>query len=322
MEQNNILQFVKQNYVLLFILLVIIVIMLTYKTKDEFSGTFSDNGFSDLTCLTAADGKNYIFKISPSLNVKSSNGTQLNTLQTVLHPVTKLPLVLSDFVNPNDNIQCNDASFSGFYTTKIRDKQSKPSTLLNSINGPNSNLTMDANSTWQTQECNKQNINAAGHWCNNVYNSINNPAICKQTIGKVTPKFCNSLKALNSTYKTESNNFSSNDIINYIGPNAKQIPCNQMCARSSGAIPQSYTDSTGKLVCLKDGGIVNNECVGNPLFNLVNDKIVDSYSPGCKRCATRASTPDEKQALANSGYKYTECMKQCPYQISKSTLDI
>lgn len=307
------------------IILVIIIIYVFYHFKQEkvtnekFSGSYSDNGFTNLTCLTGSDGKNYVFKIDSSLNLKSPNGQYHKTLQTLLHPTTKLPIQISDFVNPSDTVPCNDSSFSTYYTKNLRDPNSQASKLLKLINGENNTLTMNETSSWQIQECNKGNINQPGHWCNTVYNTISNPVLCKNAPGKITPKFCNNLNALN-TY-TKSNDSTSKDIINYLGQYTKALPCNQMCQRSSGQIPQQYTDKNGKLVCLKDTGIVNGQCTGTPLFNLVNDKIVDSWSRNCKRCASRASTDDEKQALTNSGYAFTECMKGCPYTISKSTLD-
>jgi len=151
------------------------------------------------------------------------------------------------------------------------------------------------------------------HWCNKVYNSINNnPTLCDTKDPKNNPpKYCMDFKDVVAF--ANSGNASVGPMVNNLKVTGRSCP--DQCTVKAGRIPNSYKDpSTGNTICLTDGGLVNGKCVGTPLFTIMNGKVVDNWSPKCKKCASRASTLEERNALANipdNIWSFNKCLEGC-----------
>ena len=270
--------------------------------QENFDGSGTNNVFSKLACITGADLNEYVFKVDNSLNIK--NAKTLHSLvknykkgDTTIKQITK-----SDFLETGDLVPCDEANFSTYYVKKLRDPVSKTKALFNTFN-----------SSWQNQECTVSDIKDTNHWCNKVYNAINdNPKLCDTSDPKNNPpKYCNDFKDVKTF--ASSLDTTKGPIINNLKASGRSCP--DQCTVKSGKIPDSYTDPiTGKLVCLTDTGLVNGKCAGTQLFTITNGKIIDSYSKGCKKCASRASTVQDKAALASipdNIWPFNKCVENC-----------
>ena len=250
---------------------------------------------------------------------------------------------MSDFIDVGDSVPCDDSDFSAYYTKQIRNPTSNAKKLFSAIN---SNLVPNKNSSWQNQECTAQELNEPGHWCNNIQTTINNnPDLCSSKVGKIPAQYCSQFNDTQTgvVMLAKSNDKTSPGLLNFF--NTVGLSKHDQCVRSAGAIPQAFTDAQGNFVCLKDGGISNpniatcstpgtsgtynatvngnnitckpgdivsnsaDVCSGTPLFNFVNGSVVDSWTQGCKKCASRASTSSEKISLANSPWPFPTCIQ-------------
>jgi hypothetical protein len=293
----------KQKIVIIIILLFIIVLFYYHfsNKKENFDGSSTNNVFSKLSCITGTDGNEYVFKVDNSLNKKDSK-TLHSLVKSIkvgspINQVTK-----SEFVESGDTVPCDEANFSTYYVKKLRDPVSKTRTLFNSFNP-----------SWRNQECTVSDIKDTNHWCNKVYNAINdNPKLCDTSDPKNNPpKYCNDFKDV-KTFASSSDE-TKGPLINNLKASGRSCP--DQCTVKSGRIPNSYTDPiTGNLVCLTDSGLVDGACIGTNLFTITNGKIIDSYSKGCKRCASRASTVQDKKALADipdNVWPFNKCLEGC-----------
>ena len=316
----------------LIVFLVIIYFLFIHKTEN-FSGSTAEDPFSNLTCITDKSGIDHVFKIAPSLDTKNPH----YTIHKLLHPTTKSPVQLSDFVDPGQVVKCNEAEFSAYFTKQIRNPDSVAGKLFQSIRKSTSK---NDKSTWQTHECTTSNINDVNHWCGQIHNKISTDinTVCDSSIGKMPPKYCMSDSGPENTpfkqvvkYTTQTDT-SAGPIANYLQSSGK--PCDQQCLANKGALPQYYTDSDGKIICLKDmkaGGLSLQDrktnpmplptqpnivpdvksCIGTPLFNLQGANIIDNHSKTNVRTAARPSIPAEKVYLNNWKAGYDNCFNSC-----------
>lgn len=295
---------------LLFVVLVLMYILFNERankaSNENFEGVSVENPFTNLSCIVGADGSENVFKISPSMNVKGAT-----TIHTLLHPSNKQPVKKGDFLDAGDTVACDEARFSTYYVKKLRDPTSNTKGLFSAIN---KSATGNNKSTWASQECTVSDMKNSDHWCGKVYRAINdNPELCNPDNKNyhTPPKFCATFKDVQAF--VNSNNNTGGPLINYLKNQGNS--CYDSCVRGAGAISQSYTDASGKVVCLKDGGVdASGACNGTPLFTFDSKgNVVDNWSPGCKRCASRASNSADKQALANSPWsqKFTGCLSSC-----------
>lgn len=301
MKSNNI-------YIVITVIIILIVLYYYFFNKQEnFDGSTTNNVFSKLACIIGADGTEYVFKIDDSLNVKDKSNKYYKTLHSLVRNYKKGDSTINqikktDFLESKDSIACDEAKFSTYYVKKLRDPVSKTKALFNAFN-----------SSWQNQECTVSDIKNPNHWCNKVYSAItNNPKLCDKSDPKNNPpKYCNNVNDVKSYVL--SSDPTLGPIINNLKASGRSCP--DQCTVKSGRIPDSYKDPfTGKEVCLKDGGLVNGKCTGTQLFTIVNGKVVDSYSKGCKRCASRASTEQDRTALAaipDKIWPFNKCLEGC-----------
>jgi hypothetical protein len=268
---------------LLFIIFVILFVItfIISSSKESFSGVSSDNPFTDLTCIKDNSGMEHIVKISPSLNIKTPTGIPYITIHKLFNPTKNAFVEKSDFVNDNDTIECDDSKFSKYYVKSIRDENSKSRKLFNNIN----NRMSTTNSTWKTQECTPNDINNNNHWCYKVFHAINdNPDVCESKIGKVTPRYCSIFNdATNGIAKYTQIQSTNTPIINNLTQQGKGCILNTLS--QYGSTPQSYTNSDGDYVCLKDRGIEpkNAECYSSQtklIYNPVQNGDKLKCNPG------------------------------------------
>jgi hypothetical protein len=278
-----------------------------YYKQENFDGSSTNNVFSKLACITGKDGNDYVFKIDTSLNMKDKNNNNYKTLHSLVRNYKKGDATINqikktDFIETGDTVPCDEANFSTYYVKKLRDPVSKTKTMFNTFN-----------SGWQNQECTVSDINNPAHWCNKVYTAINeNPTLCDKSDPKNNPpKYCNDFKDLKTFVL--SSDLTKGPIINNLKVTGRSCP--DQCTVKSGRIPNSYKDPvTGKEICLTDMGLVNGKCEGTQIFTIMNGKVVDSYSKGCKRCASRASTVEDRAALAaipDSIWPFNKCVEGC-----------
>lgn len=299
---QNILKKNKFLFVAIIALLIVVLYYYFFHKIENFDGAATNNVFSKLACIIDGSGTEHVFKVDNSLNIK--NAKTLHSLvnkykkgDTTINQIKK-----SDFLDSGDSVPCDEANFSTYYVKKLRNPNSKTKALFNTFN-----------SSWQNQECTVSDIKNTNHWCNKVYNAINNnPKLCDTSDPKNNPpKYCNDFKDVKTF--AESSDTTQGPIINNLKASGRSCP--DQCTVKSGKIPNSYTDPvTGKLVCLTDSGLVDNKCAGTQLFTITNGKIVDSYSKGCKRCASRPSTIEEKSALAaipDNIWSFNKCIEGC-----------
>jgi hypothetical protein len=308
---NKIVKYVKSNKIIFVILVILVILGLYYYVnykREDFDGSATNNVFSKLACIKGTDGNDYIFKIDTSLNMKDSNTNKYyKTLHSLVRNYKKGDTTLNaikktDFLESGDTVPCDEANFSTYYVKKLRNPLSKTKSLFNSFS-----------SGWQNQECTVEDIKNESHWCNKVYNSINNdPKLCDTTDPKNNPpKYCMEFKEVNSF--ANSSNTTRGPIVNNLKVSGRSCP--DQCTVKAGKIPTSYKDPvTGNTVCLTDGGLVNGKCVGTPLFTIMNGKVVDNYSKGCKKCASRPSTIEDREAIAaipDNVWSFNKCLEGC-----------
>ena len=238
-------------------LIVIYYLFIHNKTKDEnFSGSGTDNPFSNLTCITDINGKNHILKVSPSLN----SSKPYYTYHKLLHPDRLLKtdgsqyVGFDDIVKQGDQVPCDDSKFSAYYVKSIRDQNSNARRLFNKINA---NTKDPKNTTWKTHECTTHNIKDPNHWCGKIHNSINtnHDKICSTKIGTVPASYCSSFDDPNigliANIATDNLNTLNIPYVNNLVQNG--IPCTQGALNNIGMTIQEYTDPvTGIYYCLKD----------------------------------------------------------------------
>lgn len=292
------------------ILIAIVVAIFFYyylDNQENFDGSATNNVFSKLACIIDGSGAEHVFKIDTSLNTKDKDNKFYKTLHSLVRNYKKGDTTINrvnkvDFLETGDTTPCDEANFSTYYVKKLRDPSSKTKTLFNNFN-----------SGWQNQECTVADINNGDHWCNKVYNSINNnPALCDTKDPKNNPpKYCMDFKDVVAF--ANSGNTTVGPIVNNLKVTGRSCP--DQCTVKAGRIPNSYKDPiTGNTICLTDGGLVNEKCVGTPLFTIMNGKVVDNWSPKCKKCASRASTLPERNDLANipdNIWSFNKCLEGC-----------
>ena len=302
---GKIKKILKNNKFLFIAIIALLIVVLYYyffHKQENFDGSSTNNVFSKLACITGTDNNEYVFKVDNSLNIKNAK-----TLHSLVDNYKKGDSTIkqiqkSDFLDSGDSVPCDEANFSTYYVKKLRNPNSKTKTLFNKFN-----------SKWQNQECTVSDIKDESHWCNKVYNAINNNTkLCDTSDPKNNPpKYCNDFKDV-KTFASSSDT-TIGPIINNLKASGRSCP--NQCTVKSGKIPNSYIDPiTGKLVCLTDSGLVDGKCAGTQLFTISNGKIVDSYRKGCKRCASRASTQEEKDALAaipDNIWSFNKCVEGC-----------
>jgi hypothetical protein len=299
---------ISKNYIYLFIAIIVAIFFYYYfDNQENFDGSATNNVFSKLACIIDGSGTEHVFKIDTSLNTKDKDNKFYKTLHSLIRNYKKGDTNINrvnkvDFLETGDTVPCDEANFSTYYVKKLRDPSSKTKTMFNSFN-----------SGWQNQECTVADINNVDHWCNKVYNSINNnPTLCDTKDPKNNPpKYCMDFKDVVAF--ANSGNASVGPMVNNLKVTGRSCP--DQCTVKAGRIPNSYKDpSTGNTICLTDGGLVNGKCVGTPLFTIMNGKVVDNWSPKCKKCASRASTLEERNALANipdNIWSFNKCLEGC-----------
>ena len=300
---------ISKNYIYLFIAIVTAILFYYYSfvNQENFDGSATNNVFSKLACITDGSGSEHVFKIDNSLNIKDKDNKFYKTLHSLVRNYKKGDTTINrvnkvDFLETGDTVPCDEANFSTYYVKKLRDPSSKTKTMFNSFN-----------SGWQNQECTVADINNVDHWCNKVYNSINNnPALCDTKDPKNNPpKYCMDFKDVVAF--ANSGNTTVGPMVNNLKVRGRSCP--DQCTVKAGRIPNSYKDpNTGNTICLTDGGLVSEKCVGTPLFTIMNGKVVDNWSPKCKKCASRASTLEERNSLANipdNIWSFNKCLEGC-----------
>ena len=299
---------ISKNYIYLFIAIIVAIFFYYYfDNQENFDGSATNNVFSKLACIIDGSGTEHVFKIDTSLNTKDKDNKFYKTLHSLIRNYKKGDTNINrvnkvDFLETGDTVPCDEANFSTYYVKKLRDPSSKTKTMFNSFN-----------SGWQNQECTVADINNVDHWCNKVYNSINNnPTLCDTKDPKNNPpKYCMDFKDVVAF--ANSGNATLGPMVNNLKVTGRSCP--DQCTVKAGRIPNSYKDpSTGNTICLTDGGLVNGKCVGTPLFTIMNGKVVDNWSPKCKKCASRASTLEERNALANipdNIWSFNKCLEGC-----------
>lgn len=299
----------KNQFIFTVVIFIIATIFFYYylDSQENFDGSATNNVFSKLACITDEAGSEHIFKIDNSLNIKDKDNKPYKTLHSLVRNYKKGDstinrIIKDDFLDSGDNIPCDEARFSTYYVKKLRDPSSKTKSLFNSFS-----------SGWQNQECTVADINNENHWCSKIYNSINNnPKLCDTKDPKNNPpKYCMDFKDVITFAQSE--NATIGPIVNNLKVTGRSCP--DQCTVKAGRIPNSYKDpNTGNTICLTDGGLVNEKCVGTHLFTIQNGKVVDNWSKGCKKCASRASTTEERNNLANipdNVWSFNKCLEGC-----------
>ena len=293
-----------------FVVLVLLLFFLYFFLEhhlEKFSGDVTENVFSKLACITDKNGNEHVFKIDDSKNIKDANNNPYKTIHALIKPYKKGDaninrVVKSDFLDSGDSIVCDEANFSTYYVKKLRDPNSKTKQLFNLYNA-----------SWQNQECTLSDIKDTNHWCNKVFNAINDdPVLCDTKNFKHNPpKYCMEFPDVKNFAKSDDK--TKGPIVNNLKVSGR--PCPDACAVSSGRIPDSYVDpNTKSLVCLTDEGLKDGKCTGTNLFSIMNGKIIDSYSPNCKKCANRATNQKDRDNLSNipdTVWSFNECLKKC-----------
>lgn len=299
---------INKKYTFFFIVIIVAIFLYHYlEIQENFDGSATNNVFSKLACITDESGGEHVFKIDNSLNIKDKDNKFYKTMHSLVRNYKKGDSTINrinkdDFLETGDTVPCDEANFSTYYVKKLRDPSSKTKAMFNSFN-----------KGWQNQECTVADINNSDHWCSKVYNSINNnQALCNTKDPKNNPpKYCMDFKDVVTFYN--SGDATVGPIVNNLKVTGRSCP--DQCTVKAGRIPKSYKDPvTGNEICLTDGGLVNGKCVGTPLFTIMNGKVVDNWSSNCKKCASRASTLEEKNALANipdNIWPFHKCLEGC-----------